>query len=108
MSHCTINGINCDYATNLGFCSCSVCCNPNLVANTIKKEEQNTNWHTGTPTEEGDYLVAVKYEPVIGVEYQVNRYLLEPYNSFIYKLAGEGGRIIAWQKIEPYKETDNE
>lgn len=72
------------------------------VLDAVIGELEESSWHTGTPTEEGDYLVAVSYYPLIQVEYQINRYLLEPYNDFIYQIEGEG-RIVAWQKIEPYR-----
>lgn len=100
------------FGTVQHFVTCKKNCLEGLYARGNTKEEAikewNTRpntWHTGTPTEEGDYLVAVSYYPLIQVEYQINRYLLEPYNDFIYQIEGEG-RIVAWQKIEPYKEIE--
>lgn len=38
---CRMNLIHCEFANGDGYCVLSACCNPNIVGNTIKHEEQN-------------------------------------------------------------------
>ena len=115
---CRMTGINCPYANENGYCDSTVCHNMNIVGNIIPKErpenisnssvwvKPQSNWQTGTPTEEGDYLVA--FHPwgrkengicYIGLKWKGDRwydpvtdYFSEPY-------------LVAWQKITPYKEN---
>ena len=65
------------------------------VLDAVIGELEESNWHTGTPTEEGWYLIAYKWHGDI-------RYIAVDHIPNIYDNA------IAWQKIEPFKETDNE
>lgn len=78
-----------------------------MMSFTIKELLDKTKWHTGTPAEEGDYLIA--FHPwgrkengicYMGLEWKdghyfdhVNDYETEPY-------------LVAWKKIEPYKESE--
>lgn len=50
-------------------------------------------WHTGTPTEEGWYLLA----------YGDNFYCANYWQGNSWRHVW-GGTLLAWQKIEPYKE----
>ena len=50
-------------------------------------------WHTGTPTEEGDYIVLIDGEHFL---WQVDDLALWNFDP-----------VIAWQKIEPFKEESN-
>ena len=60
-----------------------------------------SNWHTGTPTEEGWYLIQTEDGDFMAVE--KNEYGLWFVDSFgCSKVNSES--IVAWQKIEPYKE----
>ena len=65
-------------------------------------------WHTGTPTEEGWYLVA--YQHKNKMTYRAVRFFREKCLDMEF-LDSEGGiyypdiwKAVAWQKIEPYKE----
>lgn len=55
-------------------------------------------WHTGTPTEEGWYLIAF-----LGanerIEYAASVWCYNEWDAHC--------RILAWQKIEPYKEKED-
>lgn len=58
-------------------------------------------WHTGIPTEEGWYLIAYKY--LDGIRYTTDllidgRWTFHPPNE----------NVIALQKIEPYKEKEDD
>ena len=63
-----------------------------------KKKQVDNPWNTGTPTEDGLYLTVIRvdncyaYEPVFWESKWCFRHYDKP--------------IIAWQKIEPYKEKD--
>jgi len=70
-------------------------------------EELDDNWHTGTPTEEGWYLVAYQHKDKI--TYRAVRFFLEKGLDMEF-LDSEGGiyypdiwKAVAWQKIEPYR-----
>ena len=58
-------------------------------------------WHTGTPTEEGDYLLVLK-APNGKPHYFPNTLNKGKKWRYVFR-----GAIIAYQKIEPYKEKDN-
>ena len=69
-------------------------------------EENPSPWHTGKPTEEGFYLLTFPNE--LGfADYCVGYWNGE---KILIRDAWEGEEVkpIAWQKIEPYKETDND
>ena len=53
------------------------------------------NWHTGTPTEEGWYLLKVRHEE--GIVYYANRWAKIIDYEWVYAMYGE---IIGWQRIE--------
>ena len=76
-----------DHATNMEYAITLWNTRPNL-------------WHTGTPTEEGWYLLA----------YDENFYCSNYWKGGCW-VNTWGGKLLAWQKIEPFevnKETDNE
>ena len=67
------------------------------------------NWHTGTPTEDGEYVCTIKIYPYE----KTNKQPFLQDNLFFIKdgeitncIIGEKFEIIRWQKIEPYKETN--
>lgn len=80
-------------------------------------EERNTrsNWHTGLPTETGEYLVCIRYD--FGKEGYTTANYVEPFNPHTgwYNLKPpsvedahewckkNGIEVIAWQKITPYE-----
>lgn len=82
-------------------------------------EERNkrSNWHTGLPTETGEYLVCIKYNH--GTYYTTANYV-EPFNPHTgwYNLKPpseidaekwckeHGIEVIAWQRITPLQEYD--
>ena len=82
------------------------------------EDDIDNPWHTGTPTESGEYLVCIRYD--FGKEGYTTADYVEPYNPHTgwYNLKPpsvedgnewckkNGIEVIAWQKIEPYKETD--
>lgn len=57
-------------------------------------------WHTGTPTEEGWYLQRIKSK--IGITYDTDYY-----ENGDWKYSCVFRKILAWQKIEPYKENED-
>ena len=67
--YCRMNRVECRYADMNGYCDSTACHNMNLLANchnleddTLPTQENKTqsDWHTGTPTEEGWYLIEAK------------------------------------------------
>lgn len=110
---CRMNLIHCEFANSNGYCERTACCNPNIVGNTIKYEEQKAysqqcvdelkakyGWHTGTPTEYGLYLV---------------QYIHGGYDVVLFDPSASGwdiytddspNDIVAWQKIEPYEASN--
>lgn len=78
-----------------------------------------SEWHTGTPTESGEYLVCIRYD--FGKEGYTTANYVEPYNPHTgwYNLKPpsvedghewckkNGIEVIAWQKIDEYKEKIN-
>ena len=82
----------------------------------LHEELADYPWHTGTPTETGEYLVCIRYD--FGKEGYTTANYVEPYNPHTgwYNLKPpseedghewckkNGIEVIAWQKIEPYKE----
>lgn len=81
-------------------------------------EFSEVGWHTGTPTETGEYLVCIKYD--FGEKGYTTANYVEPFNPHggWYSLKPpsavsaeewckkHGIEVIAWQKIEPYKEKE--
>ena len=74
-----------------------------------------SNWHTGTPTDVGWFLV--KYECVCEgrykgrIGYRAVRRKKDPIDGYIYEdgaiNAEDVWKPIEWQKIESFKEEDN-
>ena len=67
-----------------------------------KWNNRPSSWHTGTPTEEGDYIVALD---LCGLAYKVmywNGVVFEYFNDGYINYQVED--ILAYQKIEPFKE----
>lgn len=74
-------------------------------------EESPYSWHTGTPTEEGDYLCWVKGSFGIKHGLYYNRCKYKDGNWFDdevtnYNLKNLCFQVIAWQKITPYKREE--
>ena len=81
-----------------------------------KEKKKDSPWHTGTPTESGEYLVCIRYD--FGKEGYTTANYVEPYNPHTgwYNLKPpsvedghewckkNGIEVVAWQKIVPYKE----
>lgn len=61
-------------------------------------------WHTGTPTEEGWYLIAFNYEFEGGVRYTTD-YFKD--GKWAFPMVRDISKLRAWQRIEPYKEESN-
>jgi len=90
--------------------TCSECdyrCGLNIIArkdqdsrheNCPLVELPNNPWHTGTPTEEGDYVVKTKNHGNMVLERCRGNWKLHN-DNWIFRL----DKVIAWQKIEPYK-----
>ena len=85
-----------------------------------KEGKISSVWHTGTPTESGEYLVCIRYD--FGKEGYTTANYVEPYNPHAgwYNLKPpsvedghewckkNGIEVIAWQRITPYKEEKEE
>ena len=71
-------------------------------------EESPYSWHTGTPTEEGWYLVVVKWKDYANKTNRRYKYFEFKNNNWIYNQEFGTVDIIAYwgQKIDPYKEKD--
>ena len=65
-------------------------------------------WHTGTPTEDGDYWVAFRW----GLDNEIMHEMASVIQYGATAFVNGNWRIdypyvvVAWQKIEPYKEND--
>lgn len=123
--YCRMNRVECRYADMNGYCDSTACHNMNVVGNIIPKERPENigdssiwvkphgNWHTGTPTEEGWYLVA--YECVYDcknkgkIEYFTLNIITDEdgYKDYRGRASDDVWKAVAWQKIEPYKEKNN-
>ena len=104
---CPFCGGKAMYATykNFKYIRCRNCNSVSDFYKTIEESENAWNkrpspWHTGTPTEEGWYLLAVRHEE--GIDYYANRWIKIIDYQWMYAMYGE---VVAWQKIEPYKEA---
>lgn len=68
----------------------------------IEKWSKRTNpWHTGTPTEDGQYLVCIKWRRSGNIQYEILNFSTETdewIGAFMSKC-----NVIAWQKIELYR-----
>lgn len=83
------------------FCACNSC--HATTGEYVFKEEaikawnrRPSPWHTGTPTEEGDYLLLV--------DKGMPRYTLGRWSGH-WEFPNQDF-VIAWQKIEPFKESE--
>ena len=101
--YCRMNRVECSYADTNGWCDSTACHNMNLLANchnlendTLPTQENKTqsDWHTGTPQEEGWYLLKVKSDDEI--IYDTNR-LIQCLWGLDWKYVHE--EILEWQKI---------
>lgn len=112
--YCRMNRVECRYADMNGYCDSTACHNMNLVGNIIPKQrlenigignssiwvKPQSNWHKGTPTEEGWYLLHLKKDSKpYCVAYMDGRHWLGINDFFI--LVDD---VKAWMPIEPYKE----
>lgn len=64
-----------------------------------KDKKTSPHWHTGTPTEEGWYLLAVNFKGTIG--YKANIWTNIIGWQWMMSVSGE---VVAWKKIDEYKE----
>ena len=64
-------------------------------------EIPKSNWHTGIPTEEGLYVIAYRFG--YKIEHEVREMFYSPMYGMTFGIKKD---IVAWQKIEPYKETE--
>lgn len=103
--YCRMNRVECRYADMNGYCVSTACHNMNLVGNIIPKERPENisnssiwvkpqgDWHTGTPTEEGWYLLECNIGNSDGTYYATDYWN----NEVGYWTVN---RVIRWQKIE--------
>lgn len=78
------------------------CTNPAEVYTEAIRYVNEQEWHTGTPTEEGWYLVALKLNKEISYDTMV---FSNGKFDFTFSPVDLEEDIVAWQKIEPYKEN---
>ena len=67
-------------------------------------------WHTGTPTEEGWYLVAYKKRDCDGsffLEYGTRVWIEIVEGEGQWNECEEEHPVLAWQRIDEYREDDN-
>lgn len=113
------NCFTCDYEKLTENCPCYIgICSASEYKDSIhpdcplKEVSTRVDWHTGTPTEDGDYVVFCQYRKDDGKLRKYKTVFEFKNGEWTKLLALEGNldefRIIAWygQKIEPYKETD--
>ena len=88
-----------EYSIYCGKCYCSTekVCTYGEAVNLWNNRP--SNWHTGTPTEEGWYLVTSGGNN--SASYDIGKWDGE---SFCYMEYLNSADVVAWQKIEPYKE----
>lgn len=67
----------------------------NELENEIKKRMNNNSWHTGIPTEEGDYLVAYTWalDMAKTIHYEVSFFSQGHWGNIACK-------VLKWHKIE--------
>ena len=68
-------------------------------------EQEQSPWHTGTPTEEGWYLIAIRFGDRIEYDSRKCRRTIDNNGNECMRFDG-CNPVIAWQKIEPYKEKE--
>ena len=61
--------------------------------------EEGSPWHTGTPTEAGLYVIAFRFGNKI--EHEIREMFYNPDYGMTFGIKRD---IVAWQKIEQYKE----
>ena len=79
----------------------------------LREKQLEKKWYTGTPTEEGWYLVA--YECVYEcrnkgkLEYHTIHIFADElgYKDIRGRASDDVWKAVAWQKIEPYKEEED-
>lgn len=108
--YCRMNRVECRYADMNGYCDSTACHNMNVVGNILPNErpenisnssiwvKPQSNWHKGTPTENGWYLFSYKYLDTI--RYGTDCFLD---GKWVFNPALDE-KMLAWQKIEPFKE----
>lgn len=64
-----------------------------------------TPWHTGTPTEEGWYLVAFTYNHDEGVRYTTD-YLMSD-GKWAFPIVNDLAKVEAWMPIPPFEEKED-
>lgn len=85
--------------------------------NKILNQVDDDPWHTGTPTEEGLYVVLTKVS-TDGVASSEGTYILDYWDGYSFKYLERRAMIsaltepdkyswVAWQKIELYKEKED-
>ena len=66
----------------------------------IFDEFEEEKWHTGTPTEAGLYVIAFRFGNKI--EHEIREMFYSPDYGMTFGIKKD---IVAWLKIEPYKEA---
>lgn len=67
------------------------------IVGIVPTHEIGSFWHTGTPTEEGWYLVAFNYEDEEGVRYTTD-YFKD--GKWAFPMVRDISKVVKWQKIE--------
>ena len=79
--------------------------NPKEIDKIIQTWNTRPNpWHTGTPTEEGWYQTEVKVRDCDGSYYLMYESVWFDGEEWVNRRHEQP--VVAWQKIEPYKETE--
>ena len=77
--------------------------------NRILNQVDENPWHTGTPTEEGWYLLHYpksKEQPYELAQYDGEHFMaVKPFHSIIVRINVD--TVPYWQRIEPYMEENN-
>ena len=72
----------------------------------IEFDDKDSNWHTGTPTEEGWYQIAIRFGNRIEYDSRKCKRIIDNNGNECMRFDG-CNPVLAWQKIEPYKEKEN-
>ena len=69
-------------------------------------EQKHSLWHTGTPTEDGLYVIAYRncYGNTEDISYATA--IVRGSVFFYFQECRFGRQVMAWQKIEPFEEKD--